>query len=692
MLLDPLPVVRAARRDRVPLRRPGGHRLPGRTRTRSTDADVGRLPVHARQPEGPVRASAGPHGRLPPLVRRVAHATRDHATAEPVPRRSGGERPCRRRARLPAAATGSTASRPIAFKFDGRALTGFARRHARLGAARQRRRRRRAEHLRRPAARDHDRRRRGAERARPGRAGRPAIGADAPGDARRARGRAGGVERWPAEGPAGRTTGTRPVRQARTPTARSWSSAAGAAGLAAARRRARRPGDPRRRGCSCVEADPASRVPRGRVLADTTALGVYDHGYVTAVQRRPTPRTEGRLWHIRAGRIVLATGAIERPIVFADNDRPGIMLAGAAATYSSATASGPGRGPSSSPRTTSTDRRRPTVLRAAGVEIAADRRRAPGRGRCVGHRRRRRRSPRRRSRSARARRRPARTARGRCGPAARLGRLEPQRLRCGARPAARSASTSGSPRSSRTGPDRTAGSRPSAPRPATSRPRRRRARSGSSRPPPRPGRRRRLGDPLRRPPARRDRRATCVARSAPASPRSSTSSATRRSARRPTRARPRASWRRRSRRRSSARRSAPSACPTFRPPYVPVSFAQLAGRDRGDLLDPIRTTPIHDWHVAARRGVRGRRPVEAAALLPARRRVDGGGGPARMRGRADRRRRDGCHDARQDRPPGPGRRGLPRPRLHEHVLDAQGRVVPVRRHVPARTGWSSTTA
>ena len=62
-------------------------------------------------------------------------------------------------------------------------------------------------------------------------------------------------------------------------------------------------------------------------------LGIYDHGYVLVAERRPGQRTEGRLWHIRAGRIVLATGAIERPIPFADNDRPGIMLAGAAAAY-----------------------------------------------------------------------------------------------------------------------------------------------------------------------------------------------------------------------------------------------------------------------------------------------------------------------------------------------------------------------
>ena len=37
---------------------------------------------------------------------------------------------------------------------------------------------------------------------------------------------------------------------------------------------------------------------------------------------------------------------------------------------------------------------------------------------------------------------------------------------------------------------------------------------------------------------------------------------------------------------------------TFRPPYIPVSFALLAGRNRGALFDPVRETPIHPWHVA----------------------------------------------------------------------------------------------
>jgi len=64
-----------------------------------------------------------------------------------------------------------------------------------------------------------------------------------------------------------------------------------------------------------------------RVLTKTTAVGLYDGNYVLAVEGGR------RLWHIRAKRIVLATGAIERPLVFANNDRPGIMLAGAARRY-----------------------------------------------------------------------------------------------------------------------------------------------------------------------------------------------------------------------------------------------------------------------------------------------------------------------------------------------------------------------
>lgn len=72
-----------------------------------------------------------------------------------------------------------------------------------------------------------------------------------------------------------------------------------------------------------------------------TATGLYDQNYVVAIERRsdhlgdaaPNKRARIRVWHIRADQIVLAPGAFQRPLIFANNDRPGIMLSHAAATY-----------------------------------------------------------------------------------------------------------------------------------------------------------------------------------------------------------------------------------------------------------------------------------------------------------------------------------------------------------------------
>ncbi len=66
--------------------------------------------------------------------------------------------------------------------------------------------------------------------------------------------------------------------------------------------------------------------------------GVYDHGYVLAYERLTdaTPQADGprhRLWRIRAGHVITATGAIERPLSFAGNDIPGVMLASALRDY-----------------------------------------------------------------------------------------------------------------------------------------------------------------------------------------------------------------------------------------------------------------------------------------------------------------------------------------------------------------------
>ena len=65
-------------------------------------------------------------------------------------------------------------------------------------------------------------------------------------------------------------------------------------------------------------------------MTRTTALGIYDDGYVVALERAwPVEH----LWHIRARRVVLATGTINLPIVFRGNDRPGVIRANAAVRY-----------------------------------------------------------------------------------------------------------------------------------------------------------------------------------------------------------------------------------------------------------------------------------------------------------------------------------------------------------------------
>lgn len=81
-------------------------------------------------------------------------------------------------------------------------------------------------------------------------------------------------------------------------------------------------------------------MPEVQVLSRTTAFGYQDHNLVTACERLidhlSVNRRSGvreRLWKIRARRVVLASGAHERPLVFGNNDIPGIMLASAVCTY-----------------------------------------------------------------------------------------------------------------------------------------------------------------------------------------------------------------------------------------------------------------------------------------------------------------------------------------------------------------------
>ncbi len=81
-----------------------------------------------------------------------------------------------------------------------------------------------------------------------------------------------------------------------------------------------------------------AQLPNVDVRTRMQGSGVYDHGYALGYERVAdhTPgdkRPRHRLWRIRAGRIVTATGAIERPLAFAGNDVPGVMLASAVRDY-----------------------------------------------------------------------------------------------------------------------------------------------------------------------------------------------------------------------------------------------------------------------------------------------------------------------------------------------------------------------
>lgn len=128
-------------------------------------------------------------------------------------------------------------------------------------------------------------------------------------------------------------------------------------------------------------------APEVRVLRRTTVFGYYDDNHLLAVERRtnhlgadaPENVSRERVWRIRASRVVLATGAHERSLAFADNDRPGVMLAASARTYANRHGVLPGR---HAVVFTTNDSAYASALdlAAAGVDIAAivDTRPEPG--------------------------------------------------------------------------------------------------------------------------------------------------------------------------------------------------------------------------------------------------------------------------------------------------------------------------
>ena len=105
------------------------------------------------------------------------------------------------------------------------------------------------------------------------------------------------------------------------------------------------------------------------------AAGSYDHGYVLLDEKLAdhTPgdgRPKHRLWRMRVGKIIAATGAIERPLSFAGNDIPGVMLAGAMRDYVVNWAVSPGD--RTVVVTNNDDAYRTAIaLKQAGLEVAA---------------------------------------------------------------------------------------------------------------------------------------------------------------------------------------------------------------------------------------------------------------------------------------------------------------------------------
>ena len=92
-----------------------------------------------------------------------------------------------------------------------------------------------------------------------------------------------------------------------------------------------------------VVAELAS-MPNVTHLQDATVWAYREHNFLMVNERSPANASVlERNWRVRAGHVILATGAIERSLVFPDNDRPGVMLASAAQAYVNRFAVQPGR-------------------------------------------------------------------------------------------------------------------------------------------------------------------------------------------------------------------------------------------------------------------------------------------------------------------------------------------------------------
>ena len=129
-----------------------------------------------------------------------------------------------------------------------------------------------------------------------------------------------------------------------------------------------------------------AQMPNLRILRRTVAYGAFDHGFYGLMENvtdhlaeAPDHLPRHRLWKLRAAKAVFCCGAIERPLVFADNDRPGVMTASSVQSYINRYALKPGK---RAVVFTNNDSGYGAALdmTAAGIEVAAviDLRAAPG--------------------------------------------------------------------------------------------------------------------------------------------------------------------------------------------------------------------------------------------------------------------------------------------------------------------------
>ncbi len=393
----------------------------------------------------------------------------------------------------------------------------------------------------------------------------------------------------------------------------------------------------RRRAGDRVRRRPSPTCPTSRCSREPPRSASTTTATSWPSERRPEPeRSTGRLWHVRAGRIVIATGAIERPIVFADDDRPGIMLAAAAATYVTDYAVRPGSRAAIFTTNDSTDAVA-EVIASAGRRARGGRSTRAAATAVVGTEARWRRAGSRpitigRLDGAGPRRRVAvdlLLVSGGWNPNLHLWSQSRGTLRFDDRLAAfvpdaafgdvvavgRGGRATGLPdvdpglgrpaASTRTRPDAWSTHYVDLQRDATVAHLRRALDAGLTS-------------------IEHVKRYTTIGTAADQGKTSGVVASAIAAA-------------------VLGQDVGAIGVPTFRPPYIPVSFGQLAGRERGDLLDPIRTTPIQPWHVAAGAVFEDVGQWKRPRYFPRPGETMDDGGPPRVRRRSYGRRRHGRH-------------------------------------------------